>query len=315
MKINKITPLEVVEQPKSLAKPMLCIGISLSLVVAVLWYLWPTILINSIHFQKESLDYLTEQFYNGDSHATLIILGVCFLYGILHALGPGHGKVVVSTYLATNNTQFKSGIFITICSALVQAVVAVTLVSAFVFIFHQTMRELNATVSDFAVYSGVVVVVLGAQLIYSAVKRLYVSAKSTHTHGPDCGCGHKHSADATELNNISKPKEYIMIILSIGLRPCSGAILVLFFAHLTNLYWVGVIGTFLMSIGTAITTSTIAFLTVSGRKIIQYYTKASTTGMSAVMPALARSLAGLLLITIGVLLIVVPSYGVSPIFS
>lgn len=296
---------------KNMARPAVVVGTVLSLVVTALWYLWPSILINSIHFQKVYLDYLTEQFYTGGIKADLIILGVCFLYGILHALGPGHGKVVVSTYLATNDTKLKSGIFITVCSAIVQALVAVVLVSAFVFVFHQTMRTLNATVTEFATYSGVVVVLLGTQLIYSAIKRLY--GKSHHHHGPDCGCGHKHSADAAELNKISKPREYLMIILSIGLRPCSGAILVLFFANLTHLYWLGVIGAFLMAIGTAITTSTIAFLTVTGRKIIQYYSRASAT--TNILPALARSLAGLFLITLGILLMVVPTYGISPVFS
>lgn len=296
---------------KNMARPAVVVGTVLSLVVTALWYLWPSILINSIYFQKVYLDYLTEQFYTGGIKADLIILGVCFLYGILHALGPGHGKVVVSTYLATNDTKLKSGIFITVCSAIVQALVAVILVSAFVFVFHQTMRTLNATVTEFATYSGVVVVLLGTQLIYSAIKRLYV--KSHHHHGPDCGCGHKHSADAAELNKISKPREYLMIILSIGLRPCSGAILVLFFANLTHLYWLGVIGAFLMAIGTAITTSTIAFLTVTGRKIIQYYSRASAT--TNILPALARSLAGLFLITLGILLMVVPTYGISPVFS
>lgn len=284
MKINKITPLTASPKAESITKPILLISVVLTLVIAALWFLWPTILIKSIHFQKVYLDYLTEQFYTGDTKADLIILGVCFLYGILHALGPGHGKVVVSTYLATNDTKLKSGIFITICSAVVQALVAVILVSTFVFVFHQTMRKLNATVTEFATYSGVVVCLLGTQLIYTAIKRLYVSSKAKHhLHGPNCGCGHKHSADASELNTISKPKEYLMIILSIGLRPCSGAILVLFFANLTHLYWLGVIGAFLMAIGTAITTSTIAFLTVTGRKVIQYYTKAS--GGSETLPA------------------------------
>ncbi|GAD89203.1 hypothetical protein VHA01S_017_00100 [Vibrio halioticoli NBRC 102217] len=331
MNINKITPLEasqpifqqkplstpLAQAKVSMSKSMLVIAVVLALVVVALWFLWPVILLNSIHLQKESLDYLTEQFYSGDSKADFIILGVCFLYGILHSLGPGHGKVVVSTYLATNETRLKAGIFITMCSAVVQALVAVGLVSTFVFVFHQTMRKLNTTVSELATYSGVLVALLGIQLIYSAVKYLYASSKANqhHKHGDNCACGHKHSANAAELNTISKPKEYLMIILSIGLRPCSGAILVLFFANLTHLYWLGVIGAFLMAIGTAITTSSIAFLTVTGRKFIQYYTKSTRSSISVVLPTLVKCLAGLFLIVLGVLLIVIPSYGMSPIFS
>lgn len=314
MKINKITPLplEIGPEKKRTNKPMILLVAILALVVISLWMLWPTILLESIHFQKVSLDYLTEQFYSENSYAALIILGVCFIYGILHSLGPGHGKVVVTTYLSTNHTQLKAGIFITLCSAIMQGLVAVTLVTVFVFLFHQTMRTLNATVTEFYTYSGVLIVILGAQLIFRAVKRLY---QTNQQHDCGCSCGHKHTADAEELNTMSTPREYLMIILGIGLRPCSGAILVLFFAHLADMYWLGVVGAFFMSIGTAITTSLIAFLTVSGRKIIQYYLRQSPSKMGQLWPTLAKSLAGMFLIVIGILLIVVPTYGMSPILS
>ncbi len=83
----------------------------------------------------------------------------------LHALGPGHGKVVVSTYLATHKTKVKTGIYITIASALMQGVVAIVLVSLFTFVWHQTMHQLNATVSELVELSGIFVVLLGVYLI------------------------------------------------------------------------------------------------------------------------------------------------------
>ncbi len=316
MKIYNIKPLTIETNTKSIVRPALLISSVFSLLILALWHFWPVILMNSIHWQKESLDYLTDQFYDGGKHAQLIILGVCFLYGILHALGPGHGKVVVSTYLATSNTKFKAGIFITVCAAILQAIVAVTLVSVFLFVLKETMHKLNATVNDLTIYSGGVVGILGVQLIYKAIKSFYVSYSSIHPdkHDGQCGCGHNHSADPEKLSAASSLKEYLMIILSIGLRPCSGSILVLFFSSLTHLYWIGIIGTFLMSIGTAITTSTIAFLTVSGRKVIQLYSNTSFD-VNAIIPMFIKCFAGLFLITMALILILTPSYGLSPILS
>ncbi|GAM71019.1 hypothetical protein JCM19236_1186 [Vibrio sp. JCM 19236] len=92
MKINKITPLTASPKAESITKPILLISVVLTLVIAALWFLWPTILIKSIHFQKVYLDYLTEQFYTGDTKADLIILGVCFYMGYCMPLAQGMAK-------------------------------------------------------------------------------------------------------------------------------------------------------------------------------------------------------------------------------
>lgn len=309
----------------------LVLGVLLAL-GALLWHFWPQILVQSLHWQKASLDYLSEQFYLPGLHAKAMILAVCLLYGVLHALGPGHGKVVVSTYLATHATKLRTGIYITIAAALLQGLVAVLLVSVFLFVLHQTMHQLNATVSDFIELSGVFVVALGVYLLLAALTSLLgsrsprvhqVSHYHDHHHHDDhhhndhhhdCGCGHKHGADAEELNRANGWREYAAIIISIGLRPCSGAILVLFFAHLANLYWVGVAGSFVMSLGTALTTSVIAFLTVTGRSVVQFYSRIDP-GKSRVVMTMLKSIAGLLLLAMGLLLIEMPGYGVSPLFS
>ncbi|MFB0975515.1 MAG: hypothetical protein QMB71_05330, partial [Tolumonas sp.] len=53
----------------------------------------------------------------------LLLLGLCFLYGVFHAAGPGHGKAVLSTYLATHNSQLKRAMWLSLGAALMQAVV------------------------------------------------------------------------------------------------------------------------------------------------------------------------------------------------
>lgn len=288
----------------------------------VLWQFWPQILLHSLQWQKISLDYMTDQFYQPGISAKLIILAVCLLYGVLHALGPGHGKVVVSTYLATHKTKLRTGIQITIAAALLQGVVAVVMVSVFLFALHQTMHQLNATVTEFIELSGVFVVALGTYLLFAGLgsflgktMRSEQPEEYGHKHAHhDCGCGHKHGAGAEELNQASGWREYAAIVISIGLRPCSGAILVLFFSHLAQLYWVGIAGSFVMSLGTALTTSVIAFLTVTGRRVVQFYSRTDATKSRVVM-TLMKSVAGLLLMAMGLLLIQMPGYGISPMFS
>ena len=54
--------------------------------------------------------------------------GLSFLYGVFHAAGPGHGKVVISSYVLANETQLRRGVTLSVLSALLQSVVAVVFV-------------------------------------------------------------------------------------------------------------------------------------------------------------------------------------------
>jgi nickel/cobalt transporter (NicO) family protein len=59
----------------------------------------------------------------------------------------------------------------------------------------------------------------------------------------------------------------LALAFAIGIRPCTGAILVLVFAISQGLLWAGVFATFAMAIGTAITVSILAALAVGSRDL------------------------------------------------
>ena len=70
--------------------------------------------------------------------------------------------------------------------------------------------------------------------------------------------------------------------MAVGLRPCSGAILVLVFALANGLFWVGVASTFVMGLGTFITVAVIATIAVGARSLAQRIAGAhSSYGMLA----------------------------------
>jgi nickel/cobalt transporter (NicO) family protein len=60
-------------------------------------------------------------------------------------------------------------------------------------------------------------------------------------------------------------KRALALSFAVGIRPCTGAILVLIFAIGQGLLWAGVVATFAMAIGTAITVSILAALAVTSR--------------------------------------------------
>jgi nickel/cobalt exporter len=296
----------------------------------LLWQLWPRILVASINWQREIINQMSSLLYTAMQSRTAMIslVEISFLYGIFHSLGPGHGKLVVSTYLATHPTKVKVSLAITIVSAMVQALVAIGIVSVFLLVVHTTIRHANAAVGQFFKASYLGVFLLGVYIVYQGVqqylsRRKHVGHAHHHHdhhdhdhhdhHDGTCQCGHKHVATPADLNRASSMKEYIAIVLSIGIRPCTGAILILFFAHMAQMYWLGVMGALLMAVGTACTTSTIALMTVSGRKIVQRYLTASGGGSGFIWPIL-RIIAGLLLILVSYLLMQQGVFGMSPIF-
>jgi nickel/cobalt transporter (NicO) family protein len=103
-----------------------------------------------------------------------------------------------------------------------------------------------------------------------------------HAHEDASAWGHAHAPEPEELAGPGGWKRGLSTIVAVGLRPCSGAILVLVFALAQGLFWTGVVSTFVMAIGTAITVATIASIAVGARAWAQHVADArSGYGMLA----------------------------------
>lgn len=90
-----------------------------------------------------------------------------------------------------------------------------------------------------------------------------------HTHKPGevCGCGHAHMPDPADLKGPMSWSKALAVAFSVGIRPCTGAILILVFALSQGLLWAGVFATFAMAFGTALTVSVLAALAVGSREL------------------------------------------------
>lgn len=87
-----------------------------------------------------------------------------------------------------------------------------------------------------------------------------------HADGENCDhCGHQHLPGPEQLETGWSWKRAVALSLAVGIRPCTGAILVLIFALTQGIFWAGVFATFAMALGTAITVSTLAVLAVLSR--------------------------------------------------
>lgn len=328
-----------------------------------LWSIWPTLITTGIQWQKQINNELSELLYaakNEGLMAGVSLMGLSFLYGILHSVGPGHGKLIVTTYIATQDAKVKLSLILTLVSSLMQALVAVGLVSVLLMLFDASMREINQKAEFLiplsfytAILLGVVIVWRNLVLMYRTLEKnkkslvqdatnpssmviqgvvpvatpalaaQYSAPTSTtsaaHEHHDNCGCGHQHVVSSEMINEASSFKEYLAIILSIGIRPCTGAIMVLLFANMLDIYWLGVVSAFVMALGTALTTSMIAIMTITGKQAVRRYL---ATGKQSQKPNSKGSISkfivpitgGLILILLGLLLLESRPVGMSPMF-
>jgi nickel/cobalt exporter len=243
-----------------------------------LWQAWPQVLRESIFWQREfnqQLSSLLKAVAENPTKAGSSLLLVSFIYGVLHALGPGHGKVVISTWLATHPSKLKSSIGLTLASSLLQGLVAVLLVVVVLSVLALPARQLH--LSSFWLEKGsyALVGLLGILLCWRALKKLHsILRKPTfkaftphHVHHEHCGCGHQHLPTPEQLQQGDDWRARLVIVLSMGMRPCSGAIMVLLFSKVVGVFAWGVASAMAMVAGTSLTISSLALLVHSFRTL------------------------------------------------
>jgi ABC-type nickel/cobalt efflux system permease component RcnA len=241
-----------------------------------LWHYWPQILLNSTAWQKtinQQLSGLLRQVAENPARAGWSLLSFSFAYGVLHALGPGHGKIVITTWLATHPSRLRSSLKLTFAASLLQGLVAIALVTVVLGVLQLPSRQLH--MSSFWLEKGsyLLVGVLGLMLALRALKKLrqalgrpkFTSFTPQHVHHENCGCGHQHLPTEQQLAAGEDWRARLTIVLSMGLRPCSGAIMVLLFSKVIGVFSWGVLSALAMAAGTSITISGLALLVHSFR--------------------------------------------------
>jgi nickel/cobalt transporter (NicO) family protein len=117
-----------------------------------------------------------------------------------------------------------------------------------------------------------------------------------HDHVHDEHCGHSHGPLPSELAGPGGWRRGFGAIFAVGLRPCSGAILVLVFALAQGLFWAGVAATFVMGLGTAITVAAIAVVAVSAKDLARRLSGGGEGGGALFMRGVEFAAAGLVLL-------------------
>jgi ABC-type nickel/cobalt efflux system permease component RcnA len=255
-----------------------------------------------------------------DGSAVWTLLAISFAYGVFHAAGPGHGKAVISSYLVANQETARRGIVLSFASALMQSLVAVVLVAVCALLLNATASTMCGAEKAIEIASYALIAAFGARLVWTkgggfiralqAPRPAAVLVAAAHRHDHEHGHtqhhhhdrvhdehgGHSHGPEPAELAGPGGWRRGFGAILAVGVRPCSGAILVLVFALAQGLFWAGIAATLVMGLGTAITVATIAVIAVSAKDLARRLSSGREGGGALFMRGVEFAAAGLVLL-------------------
>ena len=211
--------------------------------------------------------------FRSDASAFWLLGLFSFVYGVLHAAGPGHGKVVIGAYMLANERAVRHGIALSFTSAMLQSLVAIGFVLIAAGVIGLTSLAMANAAHWIGVASYLMIMLLGLWLM---VRKLFGFGHSHaahdhhhHDHGHDHHAHHDHDhCHVVPPDIAARPwREQLGVVLAVGLRPCSGALVVLAFALSQGVVLAGIGAVLLMGLGTGLTVAALASIAVWGKAL------------------------------------------------
>jgi nickel/cobalt exporter len=224
----------------------------------------------------------------GETGALSLLLGMAFAYGVFHAAGPGHGKVLIGGYGVARRVRLWPLMGLALVSSLAQATVAVLLVYGGIALFDWTReRVVGAAEQVMLPASHVAVALIGLWLAYRGFRGLVRDAARAHDHDHaghdhhdhdhdghghgdhhhhDATCTHAHAPTPEQVAAVTTPREALALIAGIAARPCTGALFLLVLTWQMGIGGAGIAGAYAMGLGTAAITVGVAGLSVWARE-------------------------------------------------
>ena len=244
----------------------------------------------------------------GEPGALGLLLAACFAYGFFHAIGPGHGKLLVGGYgLGRSVGALRLGA-IALVSSLGQAASAIALVYGGLWLWGMTREAMVGTAERvMAPASYGAIVLIGLWLLVRGGRRLLGTGNAhDHAHTGDAAacstCGHRHGPSPDEIAAAGSLREAAVLVAGIALRPCTGALFVLLITWQMGIALAGILGTVAMALGTALVTISVA-VAASGARGGLLRGLAGAPALVWVMPVLEVAAGAVIVLLAGGLLL------------
>ncbi|HVY19078.1 MAG TPA: hypothetical protein VHA70_03230 [Bauldia sp.] len=249
------------------------------------FFVW--IAVHQSHFYQALTQALTS--LKQDPLGVWVLLGLSFAYGVFHAVGPGHGKAVITSYLVASGDSMRRGVAISFAAAMVQAASAILFVAVGAILLRLTATAITFATDWVEIVSYAAIAVVGAWLLWTKSfggghhhHHHHVEVEDDgrdhaahdhdehhehddHHHHDHHDHDHHHEHDDHAPVAQGKFRKALGAVFAVGIRPCSGAIIVLVFALSQGLLAAGIAATIVMGLGTGLTVAALAVLAVTAR--------------------------------------------------
>ena len=181
-----------------------------------------------------------------------IVIVIAFSYGVIHALGPGHGKTITWSYFLSKQAHIKKGIVLGNAIAFLHAGSALVIVLSLQFVARRALLTSFEEVSRrIQLISYALIAMIGLFLLIRT-------------------CGNLRRGKNPSKNILSyedaEPPNMIPVAIAVGMIPCPGAVIILLFSISMGILKLGVLLTFMMALGMGVTISSVAVLTIVAKR-------------------------------------------------
>lgn len=205
--------------------------------------------------KQQELNLLISDYFDrlesGESMIFFSILFVSFLYGLVHALGPGHGKMVIASYFLAKEAKIKEAFKAGFLTSIIHTVSALLITGVLYLFFQRSVtkhfQEINTNMYK---VSAVFIILIALYLLYEVIK----------------------DRNEEEKTQKLKNKNLFAVSLSIGIVPCPGVMTIVLFSMILGYINLGILSAITMSIGMGLTISLAAILAtqVKNKKFNSY---------------------------------------------
>ena len=181
------------------------------------------------------------------------LIAVSFFYGVVHAAGPGHGKVVVFSYFISRRSSIKKGLFLGNLISLFHALSGVVIVLTLYFIIKTAyLASFEALSQKIKLVSYSLVVAIGLALLLSSIFNM-----------PNRG---SHDPEEDTSGTLPDRKGVLPLALAVGMVPCPGVVIIMLFALSFDLLVIGLLMSLIMALGMATTISSAGLVSILGQE-------------------------------------------------
>ena len=203
-----------------------------------------------------------------------LIIGIAFLYGLIHAAGPGHGKALVALYFTKGKGDYKEAFKLGYLISIIHAISALIVTFSIYFVIKTMFRSnFNDATNSAMTISAIMIIIVGLYLIYNALREKYKPCSE---------------------EKIDNSKSKYMVAFGVGVVPCPGVMTIVLFCVMLKKFTLGILAAIAMSIGMGLTISVVGILSVLFAKKTSHFV--TTKGY------ILEMISGVLIVALGVFL-------------